>query len=83
MRKNLHVRIHNPEEIIWEGTCNAVSSINSVGPFDILPYHANFITLVSPNHPVEVVKSDGERLEFKFGECVLFVRNNFVSVYTF
>ena len=42
----LFVEIASPEKQIWEGNALSVSSVNSAGPFDILPMHANFITIV-------------------------------------
>lgn len=42
----LNVKILSPTQTIFEGEALSVSSVNSAGKFDILPYHANFITLV-------------------------------------
>lgn len=42
----LNVKILSPTQTIYDGPALSVSSTNSSGKFDILPYHANFITLV-------------------------------------
>lgn len=42
----LNVKILSPTQTIFEGEAYSVSSTNSAGKFDILPFHANFITLV-------------------------------------
>jgi hypothetical protein len=42
----LNVKILSPTQTIFEGEAYSVSSANSAGNFDILPYHANFITMV-------------------------------------
>lgn len=44
--KILNVKIISPTQTIFQGQALSVSSANSTGKFDILPYHANFITMV-------------------------------------
>ena len=41
---NLHVRSRSAS--IFQGKVASVSSVNQTGEFDILPMHANFITLI-------------------------------------
>ena len=45
-KNTLTVKIISPTQTIFDGEAYSISSINSLGKFDILPYHANFITLV-------------------------------------
>jgi len=47
----LQVKISTPTEVLWEGEAASVSSVNSQGTFDILPKHANFVTLVKGDPP--------------------------------
>jgi len=75
----LSVKIISPEEVMWEGRANAVSSENSQGPFDVLPEHANFITLIK-SKPIVVHRSDGDT-EFMFKRAVLHAINDIVSIY--
>lgn len=77
----LNVLVASPQEKIWEGKAKAVSSINLEGPFDILPFHATFVTIVDGN-PIKVLTENGKTEEFKFDRCVIYNRNNSVSVYT-
>lgn len=58
----LNVKIISPTQTIFDGEAYAVSSVNSAGKFDILPYHANFITLVQ-NSPIilRVKKKDADQ----------------------
>jgi len=76
----LSVRIASAEGVIWEGTANSVSSVNRDGPFDILPQHAQFITLVS-NAPVIVRPVSGAAETFTFRSAVMHVYGNTVAVY--
>ena len=48
-KNTLTVKIISPTQTIFDGEAYSISSVNSLGKFDILPYHANFITLVQKN----------------------------------
>ena len=41
---SLQVTVHTREGIVFQGAASAVSGKNHVGPFDVLPMHANFVT---------------------------------------
>src|ERR1051325_2061123 len=50
----LHVKVQTPEKVLWEGEADAVTSRNSAGVFDILPEHANFISMLEAV-PIEII----------------------------
>lgn len=75
----LHVRINSPEALIFESEAQWVSSCNVEGPFDVLPMHANFITLIE-NKKIMVKTVTGIK-EFLYQKAVLYAHNNFVSIY--
>ncbi len=75
----LKVIIQNPEEIVWEGEALSVSSINSAGPFDILPRHAKFISVIE-NQQISV-KTRTQTLLFNFYTSVLSNNNNQVTIF--
>ncbi len=80
IRKKIHVRISNVADIVWEGEAKSISSENSDGPFDILPMHSNFITLVK-NKPIIVRQLDGVKKKYSFRQSVIFVNNNMVKIF--
>ena len=41
------VKVFSPFEVYYEGEAFSLSATNAQGPFDILPEHANFISLIS------------------------------------
>lgn len=82
MKEGLYARVQNPREVLWEGQAQAVSSVNSEGPFDLLPQHANLITLIE-DEPILIRLLDGQKKEFRFDRAVIYMRNNVASVYTF
>lgn len=77
----LNVRIISPKEDLYNGTALSVSSINSIGKFDILPEHANFITLVA-NSPIIIKTGDGKNLTYTFPLAIIHTSNNEVRIFT-
>lgn len=75
----LQVRIQTPEGLIWEGRAQSVSSQNSAGAFDILPDHANIITLIE-RQPITIIFSGGQK-EFTFEKAIISFRENKLSIY--
>jgi len=49
----LEVVVNSPDKLIWEGKAYSISSENSAGVFDILPEHANFVTMIE-NKPITI-----------------------------
>lgn len=56
-RPSMHVKVYSPFKIYYDEPSYSISAVNSTGPFDILPTHHNFMTLldacVLSIHPVE------------------------------
>lgn len=42
----MHVRVSSPFKDFFDETALSISAVNATGPFDILPHHHNFITLL-------------------------------------
>ena len=58
----LNVKIISPTQTIFQGEAYSVSSANSTGKFDILPYHANFITMIQKTPIIlRVKKKESEK----------------------
>jgi len=78
----LHVRIISPQQLLLDTEAISVSSKNLQGPFDILPQHANFITLIEES-PIVVRITGKKPVAFKFPLSILLVRENQVDIYTY
>ena len=76
---SFRVTIRTPDNIVFQGRATSLSSINNKGPFDILPEHANMITLIE-NSPINIITDSGTR-KFVFEKAVISVRDNTVSIY--
>jgi len=81
-KQTLHVRIISPQQLILETEAASVSSINAQGPFDILPLHANFLTVVETN-PIIVRVPKQRPLTYTFPLSIIRVTANNVNIYTY
>ena len=77
--RKLSVSINSPEEVIWQGIADSVSSTNTQGSFDVLPEHAHFITIV--DNEAIVIRNGSEELRFNFYYSVLHAENNNVHIF--
>lgn len=76
----LDVTIKTWINVVFAGQAKSVSSVNETGPFDILPNHANFITLIK--NDCKIVSGNGEKKVIPIkGPALLRVHENKVSVY--
>lgn len=80
-KPTIKLRIISPVEDVFDGEILSLSSRNSSGNFDVLPEHANFITLVN-DYPITIVKPTGEKQVFQFPTAVLRCQENKVEVFT-
>ncbi len=78
----LHVRIMSPQELIHNADAESVSSKNLSGAFDILPQHANFITIVE-KVPIYIRIKGQKALKFDFPMAVIMTTENKVDIYTY
>lgn len=54
----MKVKIYAPFEIYYEGIANSLSAVNLTGPFDVLPHHKNFMSLLQAG--TITVRADGK-----------------------
>ena len=71
----------SPKQIFYNGPAQSVSSTNSQGKFDILPSHANFISLVQ-NEPIIVRPKNQQPQTYKFPLAIIYSSNDQVNIYT-
>ena len=45
---SMSVKVSSPFKVYYEGDAFSISGENATGPFDILPQHHNFISLLNP-----------------------------------
>ena len=77
--EKLLVIVRDRNTLIFQGQVEAVSSFNDMGPFDVLPRHANFISLIKQAIILHLMDKTEKRIEVTSG--VMKVRENNVEIY--
>ena len=68
-----------PFTVYYEGQARAVSAQNRVGPFDILPGHADFFSMLIPCDVV--IETDKEPVTFAIQNGIITVRDYGVMLF--
>ena len=77
---HLAVSVKATEKLLWKGEADSVSSTNSQGPFDILPMHSNFISVIE-SKPI-IIRVGKEKKEYSFPFSVIYAHENIVQIFT-
>lgn len=76
---SLSVIARAPFHVYYEGQAQSVSAVNKVGPFDILPGHADFFSVLSPG---EIIIETGKNaINFNVTDGIVTVRDNEVMLF--
>ena len=71
--------IRDTENVLFDGKVDRISSYNEVGPFDVYPMHANFISII---HKSISVYSSGKLVKhFDIDQSILKVKHDQVNVF--
>ena len=76
---SLFVMVRSRDKTFFNNRVKAISSFNEKGPFDILPQHANFISIIKDS--VILHKETGEKEEIKIDGGVVRVFENHVNIF--
>lgn len=74
------VRVYSPFRVYYDNEASSVSAVNGTGPFDILPGHKNFLTLLSPGDIV-VRSASGKEETITIERGVMHVHEDGVQVF--
>ncbi len=73
------VKVYSPFKDYFDAPANSVSAVNDTGPFDILPGHHNFLTLLSACE-LEVRTAEGAE-KIKIDRGIMYVKKDKVTVF--
>jgi F0F1-type ATP synthase epsilon subunit len=79
MLDSLSVTVRSSDSLLFQGMARAISSFNEKGPFDVLPMHVNFISIIKKKLIISL--PDRQKKEFKINEAVMKVEKNNVQVF--
>lgn len=76
----MHVRVSSPFKVFFDDDAVSLSGANATGPFDILPRHHNFISLLSESE-LAVARPNGDVVRVRISGGVMHVRADEVIVF--
>lgn len=76
----LKLVIITPERVVVDAPVVSVSAVNATGPFDVLPGHENFISII--NGTVKYTDMRGKRFEQAVDRAVIKVNRDEVKIFT-
>ncbi len=76
--KLLTVSVKGANRQEFQGLATSVTSLNNKGKFDVLPYHANFITLIKDY--VIIQQQDKKQITFPLSTGIIKVQGDKVHV---
>jgi F0F1-type ATP synthase epsilon subunit len=79
MENKIKVTIRARSGLLFQGMVDAVSSVNKVGVFDVLPWHTNFVTEIKDT--IIVYLPQGLKTDFPINRGLMKVENNTVEIY--
>ena len=77
--KILNVRVRDTNNVLFEGQADRVNSYNEMGPFDIYPMHANFISIIKNKITIYLKKEKLKELNFE--QAIMKVKKDVVHIY--
>lgn len=77
--KTVEVKVYSPFKVYFSGQALSVSAENETGPFDVLPKHHNFMTLLNPGDIV--VRTEEKEQKFRIARGVMHVKDNAIIIF--
>lgn len=75
----ISVTVKTPEQILFEGQAVAITSVNKDGVFDVIPYHTNFISIISQYVIIQKTKNDKITIPIQGG--IMKVYGNLIHIF--
>jgi len=76
----MHIKVYAPFKTYFEGSAFSISAESATGPFDILPHHHNFITLLLASDII-VRPTSGEEQKIRISGGIMHVKHDRVIVF--
>ncbi len=76
---SMHIKVYSPFKVYFDDEGDSISGQNATGPFDILPRHHNFITLL--NSCVLVIRTSRGEEKIRISGGLMHVKADQVIVF--
>jgi F0F1-type ATP synthase epsilon subunit len=77
----MHVKVYSPSRTYFDEMASSISGENATGPFDILPHHHNFISLLRPCELTVRRLNNGAEQRIKISGGIMHVKADRVIVF--
>lgn len=78
--EQLDVIARAPFNVYYEGKAKSVSATNKVGPFDVLPGHADFFSVLEPGQ-ISIDTGEKDLLTFNVSSGIITARGNQINLF--
>lgn len=78
--QELQVKVFSQFRTFFEGTAQSFSATNKTGPFDILPGHANFLSLLQAG-TISLIRAGDHQEQMQIERGIIHVNNDSVTVF--
>lgn len=75
----MHIKIYSPFKVYFDEVAYSLSAVNATGPFDILPQHHNFLSLLSTGELVVQAPRGEQKIRISGG--LMHVKADRVTVF--
>lgn len=75
----MRIKVYSPYQVYFDNEATSISAVNDTGPFDILPQHHKFLTLLAPCE-LGIITSQGEE-KIKISRGIMYVKEDRVTVF--
>ncbi len=75
----IKVKVSDNQSTIFEGEVDRISSFNEVGPFDVYPMHANFISIIQKE--LSLYQKHQKIKEVKLEQAIMKVKKDIVHIF--
>jgi len=75
----MHIKVYSPFKVYFDDVGESITGENATGPFDILPKHHNFMTLL--NSCELVIRSRGREQRIRISGGLMHVKADRVTVF--
>lgn len=78
-KDTIHIKVYSPFKVYFDDDAKNISAENDTGPFDVLPGHHNFLTLLNPCELI--IRNDKGEQRIRIVRGIMHVKKDRVVVF--
>lgn len=76
----MRIKVYSPFRNYYDDLASSITAVNLTGPFDILPGHHKFLTLLS-SCEIDIRRADSSGEKIKIDKGIMYVKKDRVTVF--